>query len=27
VIHAADRHGAQNLGELLSATKLSLKQL
>jgi DNA polymerase III subunit epsilon len=27
VIHAADRHGAQNLQELLIATKLSLKQL
>lgn len=27
VIHAADRHGAQNLEELLSATKLTLKQL
>jgi DNA polymerase-3 subunit epsilon len=27
VIHAADRHGAQNLAELLSAIKLSLKQL
>jgi DNA polymerase-3 subunit epsilon len=27
VIHAADRHGAQDLTELLVATKLSLKQL
>jgi DNA polymerase-3 subunit epsilon len=27
VIHAADRHGAQNLEELLVATKLTLKQL
>jgi DNA polymerase III, epsilon subunit and related 3''-5'' exonucleases len=27
VIHAADRHGARNLDELLIATKLSLKQL
>jgi DNA polymerase III subunit epsilon len=27
VIHAADRHGAQNLDELLAATKLSLKPL
>jgi DNA polymerase III subunit epsilon len=27
VIHAADRHGAQNLEELLAATKLTLKQL
>ena len=27
VIHAANRHGAQSLDELLSATKLSLKQL
>jgi DNA polymerase III subunit epsilon len=27
VIHAADRHGSQNLEELLAATKLTLKQL
>jgi DNA polymerase-3 subunit epsilon len=27
VIHAANRHGAQNLQELLSATKLTLKRL
>jgi DNA polymerase-3 subunit epsilon len=27
VIHAADRHGAQNLSELLAATKLELKKL
>jgi DNA polymerase-3 subunit epsilon len=27
VIHAADRHGAANLAELLVATKLSLKRL
>jgi DNA polymerase-3 subunit epsilon len=27
VIHAANRHGAKDLAELLVATKLSLKQL
>jgi DNA polymerase-3 subunit epsilon len=27
VIHAADRHGAENLDQLLAATKLALKEL
>jgi DNA polymerase-3 subunit epsilon len=27
VIHAADRHGAENLDQLLTATKLTLSQL